>query len=89
MKKFVEFILNNPIKIVIVIIAIFIFSAYWAKNITIDPDIMRALSKRIPERENILIKSQTFSQEKKPSSFPFKYKRTLLNRISKFDILFN
>lgn len=51
MKKFAEFILNNPIKIVVVIIAIFVFFAYWTKNITIDPDIMRALPKRIPERK--------------------------------------
>ncbi len=50
MKKLTDFIINNPIKIIVIILAIFFFFASWTKNITIDPDIMRALPKRIPER---------------------------------------
>lgn len=50
MRKFVEFIISNPIKIILSIFAIFLFFAYWTKDITVDTDIMRALPKRIPER---------------------------------------
>ncbi len=50
MKKLTDFIIRNPIKIIVIVLSIFFFFAYWTKNITIDPDIMRALPKRIPER---------------------------------------
>ncbi len=51
MKKIIEFIINNPLKIVIPILGIFVFFAYWSKNLKVDADIMRALPKRIPERK--------------------------------------
>lgn len=50
MRKFVDFVTDNPSKIIISIFAIFFFFSYWTKDITIDPDIMRALPKKIPER---------------------------------------
>lgn len=51
MKKFVEFVLHNPVKIIFATILVFLFFLFWTKNIKVDPDIMKALPKRIPERK--------------------------------------
>jgi len=50
MRRFIDFILKNPVKIIFVTFIIFIFFAFWIKEVKVDPDIMRALPKRIPER---------------------------------------
>jgi len=50
MRRFIDFILKNPVKIIFVTFIIFIFFAFWTKEVKVDPDIMRALPKRIPER---------------------------------------
>ncbi|MGQ9618392.1 MAG: efflux RND transporter permease subunit [Candidatus Aminicenantia bacterium] len=50
MKRFTDFIIRNPRKIILVFLVLLLFFAYWTKGLKVDADIMRALPKKIPER---------------------------------------